>query len=351
MAVPDPPGLSGGYNATPPWICPVPLHVPESILQPYVSPAVALRIWMVTAVLPDWVTAPAVPVIALPDTGASVACQTVVWGSVPEEQAADTASRREAAPVHRFPKERTSFICWTLACKRAKFKAYLSPGNTPSVPSKSESRTMLRSSPLAGLLRGTLCLALLVVFAVPAAAQRYVPQPLQRPQFGIGYIANLPDVQVGGGAYVLLPRWGGVGLYVDAKFGVSGPSSELGYDANVTVEDILSRPELAPNFVKTESSWWSVNAALMRPLSPYFTLYLGGGVAHQTAYALYNVRRDQGVGVGGVVWARDPGGDQYRPNLLFGMITRLTARVSAHFGYETQPDGVTAGLSLRLPRW
>lgn len=89
----------------------------------------------------------------------------------------------------------------------------------------------------------------------------------------------------------------------------------------------------------------------MRPFSPYFTLYVGGGVAHETAYRLYNVDRDLNIGVGGVVWARDPRGDQYRPNFLAGMITRLTSRLSAHFGYETEPDGVTAGLSLRLPRW
>jgi hypothetical protein len=208
---------------------------------------------------------------------------------------------------------------------------------------------MLRSLPLAGLLRGTVCCALLAALAAPAAAQGYAPPPLRHPQFGIGYVANLPDVQVGGGAYALLPRWGGIGLYVDAKFGVGGPSGELGYDASVTAADIEN--DLGGSFVKAESTWWSVNAALMRPLSPYFTVYVGGGVAHETSYRLYNVELGSDVGVGGVVWARDPRGDQYRPNLLVGMVTRLTARLSAHFGYETQPDGVTAGLSLRLPRW
>ncbi len=208
---------------------------------------------------------------------------------------------------------------------------------------------MFRSSPLAGLLRGTFCCALLALSGAPLSAQGYAPPPLQHAQFGIGYTANLPDVQVGGSAYVLLPRWGGIGLYVDAKFGVGGPSSQRGYDTSVTATQI--EDNLGGTFVKEEASWWSANAALMRPLSPYFTVYLGGGVAHQTSYRLYNVDRTLDVGVGGLVWARDTRGDAYRPNVMLGMITRLTARVSAHFGYETEPDGVTAGLSLRLPRW
>jgi hypothetical protein len=208
---------------------------------------------------------------------------------------------------------------------------------------------MFRSSPVPGLVRATLGLALLAILAVPAAAQDFTPAPLQRTQYGIGYTGNLPDAQVGGSAYVLLPRWGGVGLYVDAKFGISGPDTERAYDASVTAAEIEN--DLGGTFVKEEGAWWSANVAVMRPLSAYFTLYAGGGVARLTSYRLYNVELSSDVGVGGVVWASDPRGDGYEPNLMFGMITRLTGRVSAHFGYETQPDGVTVGLSLRLPRW
>ena len=78
----------------------------------------------------------------------------------------------------------------------------------------------------------------------------------------------------------------------------------------------------------------------------------GRGRTHETSYRLYDqIDRDLGIGFGGVVWAKDPRYAQSRANLMVGMITRLTSRLSAHFGYETQPDGVTAGLSLRLPRW
>ena len=209
---------------------------------------------------------------------------------------------------------------------------------------------MLRSSPPRGLLRGILPALLLSTLAAPLTAQQgYSPPSLQHTQYGIGYVANLPDVQVGGGAYVVVPGWASAGLYVDAKVGIGGPAKERGYDASVTAAQIEN--DLGGTFVKTESSWWSVNAAVIRQFSPYFALYAGAGVAHQTSYRLYNVDRTLGVGTGGVVWARDPRGDQYRPNLLAGIVTRLTSRVSAHFGYETEPDGVTVGLSLRLPRW
>ena len=209
---------------------------------------------------------------------------------------------------------------------------------------------MLRSSPVAGLPHLALVVAALAVAASPAAAQRYAPAPLTEAQFGIGYVANLPDVQVGGAAYVLLPKWGGIGLYVDAKFATGGPSKDAGYDPNVTAEEIEN--EVGGNFIKDESTWWSANAALLRPLSPYFTLYAGGGVAHRTTYRQYDgIDRDLNIGFGGVVWAEDPRDEGYQANFMVGMITRLSSRISAHFGYETQPSGVTAGATLRIPRW
>lgn len=217
---------------------------------------------------------------------------------------------------------------------------------------------MFRSFPLAGFLRTLVAGVALAAPAVPVMAQMppqtqtqpHAPPPLHSVQYGFGYIANLPDEEVGGAAYVILPRWGGVGLYVDAKFGVSGPSHYNGYDSSVNAAYIDN--EVGGEFIKSEGSWWSANAAFLKTLSPYFTVYAGGGVAHLTEYALYDlIDTDTGIGFGGVAWVQDPRRDQYRTNFLVGMITRLTSRVSAHFGYETQPDGVTAGLTLRIPRW
>jgi hypothetical protein len=36
---------------------------------------------------------------------------------------------------------------------------------------------------------------------------------------------------------------------------------------------------------------------------------------------------------------------------MLGVFFRLTSLISSQFGFETQPRGITAGASLRLPRW
>jgi hypothetical protein len=166
---------------------------------------------------------------------------------------------------------------------------------------------------------------------------------------GIGYIANAPEAMVGGGGYVILPVRGGIGLFVDAKFDISNPSGERGYDPAVTASRI--RDEVGGEFIKEEESWWSANVGLLRPVTPFLMVYGGGGFARMTLFELYEVDPESGVGEGGVVWAEDPGAEETRVNFMAGIIMRLTARVSTHFGVETQPRGLTVGASLRIPRW
>ena len=197
-------------------------------------------------------------------------------------------------------------------------------------------------------------LALAAFGAGTASAQQVAPeqrgpQPLSTTQYGIGYVANAPDLMVGGGAYVLSPRWGGVGLYVDAKFAVADPTSDRGFDASVTSKQVANM--VGGKFLGSESSWKSFNVAVMRPLTSSLVAYAGGGVAQMTQYDLYNIDPQSPVGVSGVVWAENPDAAETRVNLMVGVLMRLTGRISAHFGYETQPDGVTVGASLRIPRW
>lgn len=186
------------------------------------------------------------------------------------------------------------------------------------------------------------------LMASPAMAQR-APAPLTRAQFGIGYVANAPDAMVGGNAYVILPRFGGIGLYVDAKFDASSPTSERGYDASATSLQVVSMP--GSTYRSTEGTWTSFNAALIRPLNPQFWLYAGGGVAKVTRYDLYDVDIDAGVGLGGVAWVENPATAETRANLMAGIMMRVSPHLTAQFGYETQPKGVAAGFSLRFPRW
>lgn len=182
----------------------------------------------------------------------------------------------------------------------------------------------------------------------PLSAQNS-SQRLTRTHFGLGFVGNAPDAIVGGSGYVVLPRGGGIGFYVDAKFDLESPSGERGYDPDVTVEEVEGVH--GGDFVKSESSWRSFNAAIIRPVTPFLMVYGGGGAAFRTRYSLFNVSQTGGVGIGGLVWAEDPREEETRINLMAGMIMRLTSNVSTHFGLETQPRGLTVGASLRLPPW
>ena len=189
----------------------------------------------------------------------------------------------------------------------------------------------------------------------PAGAQNS-PQPLTRAHFGIGYVANAPDALLGGALYLVVPKFGpitgGIGLYVDAKFDVDDPTDGRGFNSSVTVKDILNDPDRErAEFIRSETTAYSVNLAVVRPITPFLMAYAGGGMARRTQYELYNVTQDDPVGVGGIVWAENPEAEDTLVNLMAGILMRMTPSVTAHFGFETQPKGLTAGLSLRLPPW
>lgn len=194
-----------------------------------------------------------------------------------------------------------------------------------------------------------LLLALVTASALGAQVQQRGQTRPSTPEFGLGYVANAPEAMAGASAYVVVPKWGGVGVYVDAKFDVSNPSDEMGYDPNVTSAQVRASPDA--KFLQTEKSWMSFNLALVRPLTPSLMGYVGGGVAKARRYDLYAAPQDFPYGVSGVVWAHDAPSDATQANFMVGMLMRMTAHVTAHFGYETRPNGVTVGLSLRLPPW
>jgi len=172
---------------------------------------------------------------------------------------------------------------------------------------------------------------------------------VERAQFGIGYVANAPESMAGIGGYVILPALGGIGLYLDAKFDPTDPSDKSGFEAGLTAEQVR---ETVPGneFIKDESSWQSFNAAVVRPLNPYLIVYAGGGVAKRTVFELYE--EPSGTwGMSGVLWVEAPDREETRVNFMLGAILRLSSRISTHFGFETEPTGVTVGASVRVPRW
>jgi hypothetical protein len=184
-------------------------------------------------------------------------------------------------------------------------------------------------------------------FGQPPLGAQSLPRELSRTQFGIGYVANAPNMLGGGNAYVLFPVLGGIGLYVDAKFDLDNPSDDIAFRSDVTDDEIGSQVPGA-EYIKKEFSWKSFNVGVVRPLTPFLMVYGGAGPSRATVYHLYQTIE---ADIGRALWVEAPDLEETRVNLMLGMFLRLTSLISSQFGFETQPRGITAGASLRLPRW
>jgi hypothetical protein len=176
------------------------------------------------------------------------------------------------------------------------------------------------------------------------------PEPtLTHALYGIGFVANAPEEMAGGSAYLILPVKGGIGLYVDAKFDVSNPSDHAAFVSDMTAADV--RNQVPGNeFIKDESSWRSFDVAVIRPINPYLFAYLGGGMVRRTLYELYEEPSGT-YGLNGVIWAEAVDLEETRANVMGGVFLRLGSHINTQFGFETEPVGVTAGVSARLPAW
>ncbi len=200
-----------------------------------------------------------------------------------------------------------------------------------------------------------LCTALLVglLWSVGSsdleAQSRSGPRELDAPQFGIGFIANAPDMMTGGGAYVVLPKWGGIGIFVDAKFDYQNPSDSEEFEPGLTADRVPFEVDGA-NFIEHESSYRSFNVGLIRPINPFLMVYGGAGLAKRTRYSEYE-EPSREYGRGGIFWVEAPSEAEDRLNMMIGLMMRMGPRITSHFGFETQPRGITVGFSLRLPSW
>ncbi len=183
------------------------------------------------------------------------------------------------------------------------------------------------------------------------------PRELDRTQYGFGWVANAPEIMTGLGGYVLLPpgawgmdaRYGGLGIYVDVKIDLDNPSDSKDFEPGLTAQEALNTVSgIIPG--EKESSWQSFNVALVRPMNPYLSLYAGGGYVKRTRYHQYEDPQ-KNLGRAGVFWVESPLEEDTRFNMMLGILMRLGPRFSSQFGFETQPRGVSVGISLRLPRW
>lgn len=186
-----------------------------------------------------------------------------------------------------------------------------------------------------------------LAFSALLAPGSLVGQNVPPVTFGIGYVTNAPRLLAGAGGYAVFPLWGGLGVYLDAKFDVGGPSREDSFESTLTAGEVGDQVPGA-EVVGTEDSWQSFNVALVRPLTPAFMLYLGAGYATRTHYREYRDPEGE-LGQVGIFWVEVPDEQSNTVNGLFGAFLRMGRPLDFQFGFETAPRGFTVGASLRLP--
>lgn len=189
-------------------------------------------------------------------------------------------------------------------------------------------------------------LAFLAMLAVllPATASGQ-----DRSYVGLGYVASAPELFAGAQLYgVSADLFGGLGLYVDAKFDIDRPTEEPGYESGLTAEQVEN--EIGDEFFRSDDVWYNVNAALMRPVTESLVLYVGAGYASRKTYNQYEDPDGPGeYGVGGFYWVEDQRLEVTRVNLLGGAMMSISSRINVHFGAELQPKGIHVGASYLFP--
>jgi hypothetical protein len=170
----------------------------------------------------------------------------------------------------------------------------------------------------------------------PASAQG----PLR---FGVGYVANTPDLLGGVGGHVVFPAFGGLGVFADVKFDWESPSRESEFRDNMTAAEVLQVEGVRP--VRSSDSWRSYNIGLVRPVLPSLKLYAGAGYAVRTRYRFF-FDPDEELGEFGFIWVESPGEEKTTVNALFGGFMRVSRVVSFQIGIETAPRGLTVGVML-----
>lgn len=178
------------------------------------------------------------------------------------------------------------------------------------------------------------------------AAAVLVPRPAQAQQWageiGVGYVANAPSQLFGVGAHFILPALGGIGLYVDAKVSATTSiSSDPGFIADTTASEAVALWN--DRFLRDEQEWYTLNVALMRPVTPELTVYAGAGYSRRTVYAEFqDISGERGTV--GFYWVEDPPQSGPVVNVLAGGLLRMAEHVYAQLGFETAPKGMSVGV-------
>lgn len=164
-------------------------------------------------------------------------------------------------------------------------------------------------------------------------------------RLGIGYVVNAPNQLAGVSGHVLTGRFGGLGLYVDAKFDIDEPGGDEFVDS-LTANEVDLR--YGDTRFSEEGSWMSVNVALMRPLTPDLIVYAGAGYSDEKRYVqYYDINAERGNL--GYYWVEDDEESGSKINPMGGVMLRIQPNIFVQFGLEGAPVGGTVGVTYSLP--
>ena len=187
--------------------------------------------------------------------------------------------------------------------------------------------------------------------AAPHAAQAQVGVPARRavafqPRIGVGFTANVSDQLAGGSVHYLTGLFGGVGVYADVKLDMESPEDDEGFTDTITAAQV----EASRNhrLFDEQTSVTTVNVALMKSLSPQFTVYGGAGYSDVKNFRQYWDESGQ-EGFLGYYWVPEESETGSRVNLLGGAFFQLGESFAIQMGAESQPAGFTLGVSYLIP--
>jgi len=160
----------------------------------------------------------------------------------------------------------------------------------------------------------------------------------------VGYVANAPNIFLGGGVMFLNPRF--VGFFADVRTTRDTPADRTNFEAGLSPRDAAL--EFGDFQSDTHDEWFAVNAGLTRVVTPELALYAGAGYSNREAFVEFF--DDTGTrGEVGYYWVQDDEFSTAAVNVLGGLLFRAGSNLVFQLGGEARPLGGTVGVHYALP--